>query len=117
MLRHFCRQVHDGSFCPIRIFVREVEDLPLILTIDKGVRILYERRHLLRMPVIAPCHTGSIVHALLHDRPRTATVRTATAATLYRLPRGVFLEAVTGNPHAIQAGEELVRERLAAQGH
>jgi MFS family permease len=55
--------------------------------------------------------------ALLHDRPRTATVRTATPATLYRLPRGVFLEAVTGNPHAVQAGEELVRERLAAQGH
>jgi CRP-like cAMP-binding protein len=55
--------------------------------------------------------------ALLHDRPRTATVRTATPATLYRRPRGVFLEAVTGNPHAVQAGEELVRERLAAQGH
>ena len=55
--------------------------------------------------------------ALLSDLPRTATVITAASTTLYRLPRAVFLEAVTGNPHAIQAGEELVRERLAAQSH
>jgi CRP-like cAMP-binding protein len=55
--------------------------------------------------------------ALLRDVPRTATVRTAAPTVLYRLPREVFLEAVTGNPHAARAGAELVRERLAAQGH
>jgi MFS family permease len=83
------------------------------LVVDGTLDVVYDGRPVSRLGTGAGF--GEI--ALLHDRPRTATVRTATAATLYRLPRGVFLEAVTGNPHAIQAGENLVRERLAAQGH
>lgn len=51
--------------------------------------------------------------ALLSRVPRTATVQAASTLRLYRLPRTVFLEAVTGNPQSVRAGEELVAERLA----
>lgn len=55
--------------------------------------------------------------ALLSQRPRTATVATTEPTRLYRLPRPVFLEAVTGSPNAVLAGEELMRSRLAELGH
>lgn len=54
--------------------------------------------------------------ALLSQRPRTATVRATQPLHLYRLPRSVFLEAVTGNPNAVIAGEELAASRLAELG-
>jgi CRP-like cAMP-binding protein len=55
--------------------------------------------------------------ALLSRRARTATVATTEPTRLYRLPRPVFLEAVTGSPNAVLAGEELMRSRLAELGH
>jgi MFS family permease len=83
------------------------------LVADGAVDVAHDGRHVRQLGV----GEGFGEIALLSDRPRTATVITAATTTLYRLPRPVFLEAVTGNPHAIQAGEALVRERLAAQGH
>jgi len=55
--------------------------------------------------------------ALLSDRPRTATVSVSETLDVFRLPRCIFLEAVTGSPHALQAGETLVAGRIAALGH
>jgi len=54
--------------------------------------------------------------ALLSERPRTATVRATQPLYVYRLPRSVFLEAITGNPNAVIAGEELAASRLAELG-
>jgi MFS family permease len=54
--------------------------------------------------------------ALLHDRPRTATVRAAAEEELRAgvLRRGPFLTAVTGYPAAASAGAALVASRLEA---
>jgi MFS family permease len=54
--------------------------------------------------------------ALLHDRPRTATVRAAADEELRAgvLRRGPFLTAVTGYPAAASAGEALAANRLEA---
>jgi CRP-like cAMP-binding protein len=54
--------------------------------------------------------------ALLHDRPRTATVRAAPDGHLHvsRLRRSAYLTAVTGYPAAAVAGSELAAGRLAA---
>ncbi len=55
--------------------------------------------------------------ALLSERPRTASVVVRDPFEGYRLPRPAFLEAVTGSPHAVTAGDELVSRRLAELGH
>ncbi len=55
--------------------------------------------------------------ALRSDRPRTATVSVGETLDVFRLPRHIFLEAVTGSPHALQAGETLVAGRIAELGH
>jgi CRP-like cAMP-binding protein len=54
--------------------------------------------------------------ALLHDQPRTATVRAAgdTRLQVSRLRRSAYLTAVTGYPAAAAAGDELVTSRLQA---
>ena len=54
--------------------------------------------------------------ALLHDRPRTATIRAAAGARLdvSRLRRSAYLTAVTGYPAAATAGDELATSRLQA---
>ena len=54
--------------------------------------------------------------ALLHDRPRTATIRAAAGARLdvSRLRRSAYLTAVTGYPAAATAGDELAASRLSA---
>jgi MFS family permease len=54
--------------------------------------------------------------ALLHDRPRTATVRAAADEELRVsvLRRGAYLTAVTGYPAAAAAGEALAASRLEA---
>ena len=54
--------------------------------------------------------------ALLHDRPRTATIRAAAGAPLHvsRLGRSAYLTAVTGYPAAATAGGELAASRLSA---
>jgi MFS family permease len=51
--------------------------------------------------------------ALLRDVPRTATVRTVTAAVLFALSRDDFLSAVTGHDEGRAAAESVVAERLA----
>jgi MFS family permease len=54
--------------------------------------------------------------ALLHDRPRTATVRAGADEELRVsvLRRGAYLTAVTGYPAAAAAGETLAASRLEA---
>jgi MFS family permease len=54
--------------------------------------------------------------ALLHDRPRTATVRAAAGEELRvsMLRRGPYLTAVTGYPAAAAAGAALAASRLGA---
>ena len=54
--------------------------------------------------------------ALLHDRPRTATVRAAAGTRLgvSRLRRSAYLTAVTGYPAAAATGDELAASRLEA---
>jgi MFS family permease len=55
--------------------------------------------------------------ALLSDRPRTATILVRKPLDVYRLPREIFLEAVTGSPRAVLAGETTVAGRLAELRH
>lgn len=51
--------------------------------------------------------------ALLRDVPRTASVVARDAVEAYRLPRAVFLEAVTGNVVSADVADRVVSERLA----
>lgn len=51
--------------------------------------------------------------ALLRGSPRVATVTARDEMELYSLDRGAFLAAVTGHPVSLEAGERVVRERLA----
>lgn len=50
--------------------------------------------------------------ALLRDLPRTATVTALAAVEGYRLPRPVFLEALTGNAASGAVADRMVTERL-----
>jgi CRP-like cAMP-binding protein len=52
--------------------------------------------------------------ALLHDRPRTATVRATTDLDLLVLDRDVFLDAVCGYSVSARAAEATVARHLAA---
>jgi MFS family permease len=54
--------------------------------------------------------------ALLHNVPRTATVKAAVDSRLYALQRDDFLAAVTGHRAARAAGEAVAQARLAGSG-
>jgi MFS family permease len=54
--------------------------------------------------------------ALLHDVPRTATVKAAVDSELYALRRADFLSAVTGHSVAHAAGEAIAETRLKRSG-
>lgn len=54
--------------------------------------------------------------ALLHDVPRTATVRAVSDADLVALDREAFVGAVTGHAASSTAAEEVVGARLAGLG-
>jgi MFS family permease len=62
----------------------------------------------------APAHVGEI--ALLHDVPRTATVRATKDASLWSLEREEFLGALTGHARASSRAESVVVARLGAAG-
>ena len=51
--------------------------------------------------------------ALLRDIPRTATVTAEDEVQLYALERADFIDAATGHAAGREAGEQIVRERLA----
>jgi CRP-like cAMP-binding protein len=59
-------------------------------------------------------HFGEI--ALLFDAPRTATVRSVQTGTLWRLRRGDFLRAVTGNATTEEAMTAIADQRLTHAG-
>jgi MFS family permease len=50
--------------------------------------------------------------ALLHDVPRTATVRAVTDLRLYALDRDTFVATVTGHPASAEAAGSIVAARL-----
>jgi signal-transduction protein with cAMP-binding, CBS, and nucleotidyltransferase domain len=50
--------------------------------------------------------------ALLHDVPRTATVRAMTGLRLYALDREMFVGTVTGHPASAEAAGSIVAARL-----
>jgi MFS family permease len=52
--------------------------------------------------------------ALLHDRPRTTTVRARTGLRLYALERRHFVAAVTGYRSSAREADDMVRDRLDA---
>jgi MFS family permease len=52
--------------------------------------------------------------ALLRDVPRTATVTARDEVQLYALDRADFLDAATGHAAGREAGEKVVRERVAS---
>ena len=52
--------------------------------------------------------------ALLHDIPRTATVRATEPMTLLAIDRVPFLEALTGQPRSHALADQLATRRLAA---
>ena len=83
------------------------------LLVDGTVEVVHDERPVARL---GP-GDGFGEIALLSQRPRTATVVVREALEVYRLPRTVFLEAVTGSPHAMIAGEALVSQRLSELGH
>ncbi len=60
----------------------------------------------------APAYLGEI--ALLHDVPRTATVRAASDAELWSLERQVFLDAVIGNSRSRTSADAVALARLGA---
>jgi MFS family permease len=74
-----------------------------------GVEVVHDGRHVADLGV----GDGFGEIALLSQRPRTASVIARRETELFRLPRPVFLEAVTGNAHAVLAGETLMATRLA----
>jgi CRP-like cAMP-binding protein len=51
--------------------------------------------------------------ALLRDVPRTATIRAATAATLFALQRDSFLDALDGHGSATATATAVVDARFA----
>lgn len=51
---------------------------------------------------------------LLHDVPRTATVTAASDVVLLTLSRGEFLRALSGEPRAREAAEDLASRRLSS---
>jgi MFS family permease len=55
--------------------------------------------------------------ALLHDVPRTATVRALTDGVVWALDQEEFLATVTGLPQAVSAAHAVSAERLRASGY
>jgi len=66
--------------------------------------------------VVAYGHGGSgevaLVAVLLHDVPRTASVAAITPVELLALDRHDFVEAVTGQPAAVEAAESVIHTHL-----
>lgn len=89
--------------------IRQGEDGDRFYVIDEGEVEVFVDEVLRRVCVPGDCF-GEI--ALLHDVPRTATVRARTDGHLYALEREEFVSNVTGNPRASRAAATLISDRL-----
>jgi MFS family permease len=98
---------------PGHTLVRQGERGEYFYILRAGRADVLQDGQLVRTLVAGECF-GEI--ALLHDRPRSATVKAAAGARLdvSRLRRSAYLTAVTGYPAAAAAGDELAASRLQA---
>ncbi|HXH95606.1 MAG TPA: cyclic nucleotide-binding domain-containing protein, partial [Gaiellaceae bacterium] len=91
-------------------FIREGDPGDLFYVIESGtVEVTKEGRH------VADLGPGDYVGeiALLHDVPRTASVRATADAVLQSLDRETFIPAVTGQGAFKEAAEVAITTRLA----
>jgi MFS family permease len=117
-------------FAPLAVAAKEQLALSLIpVTVPAGRQIIAEGEVGDRFYIVADGHVqvsqrgrqlgelgrgdsfGEI--ALLRDIPRTATVTAEDEVQLYALERADFIDAATGHAAGREAGEQIVRERLA----
>ena len=107
------RVVESGVFFLFDVFRGRSGDNPL--THVKRLEIPSDRLSVeltLTTRLRAGDHFGEI--ALLHDVPRTATVRALTDVELLALDRDEFIGAVTGHPESAEAAHAVVAARLAS---
>ena len=105
-----------GRLAPIRVepgayLLREGDPGDSYVLIDGGTIEVSRNGHVVR--TLGPgAGVGEI--ALLHDVPRTASVRAIDTVDAFGLDHDAFLEAVTGLPASRSAAEATAAERLAA---
>lgn len=93
------------------LLIREGDPGEVFLLIDSGeVEVSREGSPVRSLGPGASC--GEI--ALLHDVPRTASVRAVTDVEAFSLDRRSFLEAVTGHAASRETAEATARDRLEA---
>jgi len=91
--------------------IREGEHGDLFYVIESGAVSAWKGERFLRRLASRGDSFGEI--ALLHDIPRTATIRVEEPATLIVLSRLDFLTAVTGTPAVALEAARVARARLA----
>ena len=105
--------LEHAAFAPRATVFRQGDPGERFYIVESGRAEVVLRGRVVRTLARGDCF-GEI--ALLHDRPRTATVQAAADEELRVsvLRRGPFLTAVTGYPAAAAAGEALAGSRLEA---
>jgi hypothetical protein len=113
-LEQLARSLDQVSFAAGEVIVTQGEPGDCFYLIESGsVEIIHDGHR--ETTLDAGDGFGEI--ALLSDRPRTATVAALEPVEGFRLPRGAFLEAVTGSPQGAIAADALVSRRLAELRH
>jgi Cyclic nucleotide-binding domain/Major Facilitator Superfamily len=110
-VEHLAAILVSSRFDAGALLIREGDVGEDYFLIDEGeVEILQGQR---RLRALGPGHgVGEI--ALIHEVPRTASVRAISPVTAFRMDREAFLEAVTGHPASHAAAVTVASQRLAA---